>query len=125
MTQKMKTLKLFNIMKNLFCTYEHSLKLKELGFKKPCVANFTNHRELIHQITRTKNGQFNYFAPIHQQAIEFLMSKLESVTEGAFVEITLCSDGSGHFSNELKHGFNEFNNLDEAIEILIENVEKL
>jgi hypothetical protein len=111
-----------------FCSYEHSLKLKELGFNEPCLASYNNRQEPYFQICGQGDGgiYFNTYrrqayylvlAPLLRQAIKFLISKLDST-----IEMTIRSNDSGHFNNHFPNSCNEFNDLNEAIEILIKNI---
>ena len=37
-------------MKNLFCSYELSIKLKELGFNELCVCGYNEYKALKHNL---------------------------------------------------------------------------
>lgn len=75
-------------MKKLFCTYNISLKLKELGFDEPCFGHYETKVDIIQprQIYNWLSGEINkdlfrkdvdILAPLWQQAIEFLLKGLQ------------------------------------------------
>jgi hypothetical protein len=86
-------------MKHLFCTYETSLELKELGFDDECFAYYSFQKEFL--FGKTNNSWFFLHrpnlkavaAPLYQQAIQFLFDRLEF--DYPQIEIVLNSDGSG------------------------------
>jgi hypothetical protein len=84
-------------MKHLFCTYEISLKLKELGFDEKCLAFYGVLKELKVEVTNNSEPNIErrsfIAAPLYQQAIQFLFDRLEF--DYPQLEIVLNSDGSG------------------------------
>lgn len=82
-------------MKEQFCTYQISLKLKELGFNEECFACFYPWSNSDQEFQLPPNRNANKFnkefinakaingcaAPLWQQAISFLKSKGVLVTE--------------------------------------------
>ena len=68
-------------MKEQFCNYEISLKLKELGFDESCICKYNSYGVLKHTIASTnpdiddESSIFKYddrlSAPLYQQIIDY------------------------------------------------------
>jgi hypothetical protein len=58
-----------------FVLYEQALKLKELGFDKPCIGYYTSPTGLLLQQPTGGNGEFVYYAPLYQQAFRWFRDK--------------------------------------------------
>jgi hypothetical protein len=94
-------------MENEFIPYEEALALKELGFNEPCFACYDELKEnklslstiysFAPKNATNSNFKFNTYAPLFQQAFNWLQNNLE-----VDVSITMWQDGSGNL-NELHH----------------------
>lgn len=65
-------------MKEQFCTYEISLKLKELGFDEECLAIYANNeKDHLFFLGGTQIIEFNYSlkVPLWQQTIDWFRKK--------------------------------------------------
>ena len=79
-------------MKNLFCTHNQSLALKELGFDIPCFAyvytgDTGNNVDRYEETEPSRAINFNHDSlcisqPLKQQAILFLLNKCDSLHGG-------------------------------------------
>jgi hypothetical protein len=87
-------------MKEQFCTYEISLKLKELGFNEECFCFYTDSKQLRYNfildsenpklIPNSKINVLNYCAaPLWQQVIDWFREKHNKI-------ITVYSNASGY-----------------------------
>lgn len=115
-------------MKEQFCTYEISLKLKELGFDEPCLGYYevSNYLEFGFRLRFIEHEDSNpskqpsnkdCLAPLWQQAITWLFKKLDFYYP--YLKIEVFSDGSGTWYQPKDEGNNEleidFDNLEQAI----------
>jgi hypothetical protein len=98
-------------MKEEFCTYEISLKLKELGFDKDCLAFFNTDgkffigmKSTVDGIPPIKNSQIPedwgiFTAPLWQQAIDWFREKCDII-----IDVAKIYNGTDnyHFALNLK-----------------------
>lgn len=101
-------------MENQFIPYELSLKIKELGFDEPCLAWYHPNMYLVYSITKDKDSIVN--APLWQQALDFLLVKLNRVY------IHYHRDQSGRINHGVTGFITSFSNKEECLEKLIEIV---
>ena len=65
-------------MKELFCSYEQSLALKELGFDEPCLGFYERNKELIIQqceVTDFSTASLQCIAPTKSQIFKWFRDK--------------------------------------------------
>ncbi len=115
----------------LFVTYNQAVKLKEIGFDQPCLGWFMKinplGKEFIPDIIFDKVntqeqvstfGEENCLAPLKQEAIEWLLNKLDNNLISLY-SIEIFADGSGSINRTLDKKIH-FNKLNDAIGVLIE-----
>lgn len=119
-------------MKKLVVTPKQATFLRALGFKEKCLFYYygdcrgnPNNKYSLELKRSPKNWNTStsyYSAPLHQQAIEFL---LESI--GGLVSIEIFKDGSGSWYFEKKFTFKkvEFLTIPNAINLGIEYLQSL
>jgi hypothetical protein len=116
-------------MKKQFCSYEIALKLKELGFDEPCFGywrkenvpcplTICKYTESIDSIDDNNFPNFDCLAPLWQQAIVFLMDKLDF--KFPHLTIKIFSDYSGDINlYKSMEAEESFQNLEECANVLI------
>ena len=62
-------------MEKEFIPYELALRMKNLGFDKPCIGYYTSPTGLLLQQPTGGNGEFVYYAPLYQQAFRWFREK--------------------------------------------------
>ena len=93
-----------NKMKKQFCTYEISLKLKELGFDEECLGAYMGHRLVIVgdnliQANVTAYEANNYIkAPLWQQVIDWCAEKYNINIYVAYCEYGIKTENSWKYS---------------------------
>ena len=105
-----------------FIPYEQALALKELGFDEPCFGFYDE--SLYFPNNENQYGTFcnqlldapSCSAPLYQQAFRFLLDQLE------FVSITYFNDGSGNLKRIGEGIFFDFNNREDCLIELINQV---
>lgn len=124
-------------MKEQFCGYKISLKLKQLGFDDECLAWYKNDLTLQHQfdfedsIFTIQNSKSTIkakcTAPLWQQAISYCLKRLESTNPEPYNRkwsIGYYADGSGAIDFGDGDYYFEFKTLEEAVLKLIELCQK-
>jgi hypothetical protein len=130
-------------MEKQFCTYEISLKLKEIGFDEKCFGWFNeNNSFCLHKnpyAFYTKNSQIkwnrNFFkrmkyqlcaAPLRQQAIDWCFEQLDFYYPT--LRLTVYSDESGEWLQTKDDGVDrvsiDFDNKEEMVLKAIELIKK-
>jgi hypothetical protein len=108
-----------------FIPYEQALALRELGFDEPCfgfyigdiirLCSFTNY-PCKNSIVPYDTQEYTVTAILYQQAFRFLLDQLE------FVSITYFNDGSGNLKRIGEGIFFDFNNREDCLIELINQV---
>ena len=62
-------------MKHLFCSYEQSLALKELGFNEPCLASYYHAGKRLDICEYINHGEYTVLAPTFSQAFRWIREK--------------------------------------------------
>ena len=109
-------------MKNLFVNYKLSLLLKENGFNENCLGFYGDDGKLYFDspLSNFLDGINPLYcaAPLYQQAIDWLLKKLDF--NYPYLKIEIFSDGSGTWFHPTDKDIEkleiDFDNLKEAIE---------
>ena len=97
-----------------FIPYEQALALKELGFDETCFGYFYTEDKFFDTVIKNSelDEDCSISAPLYQQAFQFLLDQLESIS------ITYFNDGSGNLK---EIGFNKrIVDFDTRLECLVE-----
>ena len=95
-------------MKEQFCSYEISLKLKELGFNEDCFGWYTsyasarlanNNKPFLGNYNPNTDYKFGCFAPLYQQIIDWFREK-----HGIWIFVDLTYDFSSYSPRIYKKG---------------------
>lgn len=124
-------------MKEQFCDYETSRKLKELGFNAPCIALHGEGGFNCGMIKNSKNSNWQNpvcTAPLWQQVRQWIWDnhkafiRLEFDDDGYYVPSLISEDGNLNFvlNNKKVHDYIEAENdaIKDAVEWLHKNIEK-
>ena len=110
-----------------FIPYEQALALKELGFDEPCFGFYDGYiiRLCLFTDCGWKNSMMTYdtqeeilTTPLYQQAFKFLLD----IIDDDIISITYFYDGSGNLKRIGEGIFFDFNNREDCLIELINQV---
>lgn len=118
-----------------FVTRKQAEQLRKLGFNEPCVGFFSDVAKTSKNVIlvntkpiRNKDARKKLTAPMYQQAISFLLAKLEDKykeeTGHAIFHLMYFKDGSGRLLDFNDRYKGNFGNHDQLIDLMMKTLKK-